>query len=166
MPAEEGQTQQETAPDDDTKRTSRERTKSDERALERKQRVMKAEYRGREVEPVTMDELWRLGELGKGASRPMSAPAEHKANLPTVMVTIGRLTVEAIIDTGSMVNMISAEQAEKARMPTGPLDKDAFQLGGILGPTVGALFILDGGSFDVILGMPLDGRVEGKTTRS
>lgn len=53
-----------------------------------------------------------------------------------------------------MVNMISAEKAEKARMPTGPLDRDAFQLGGILGPTVGALFILEGGSFDVLLGMP------------
>jgi len=149
-----------------------ERERNDGQALERAQKVMKAEYRG---ETVTLEELKRLGEIKEGTARPVPIPQEHKSSLPTVVVTIGRLTVEAIIDTGSMVNMISGEQAAKTRIPTGRLNRDAFQLGGILGPesqcvrwipptrmymtgehlpTVGALFVLDGGSFDVILGMP------------
>lgn len=160
---------------DDEKKRLMERILDERPASNEKQKVLKAEYRGGCNEPVTLEELRRMGEIREGASRPIPIPRDHKSSLPTVLVTIGRLTVEAIIDTGSMVNMISAEKAAKTRMPTGRLNQDAFQLGGILGPesqcvrwipptklymttehlpTVGALFILEEGSFDVILGMP------------
>lgn len=121
--------------DDAEKKTPNEKRElNDEQALSGTQKVLTAEYRGRIDEPVTLEELWRIREIKRGAARPISLPQEHKSNLPTVLMTIGRLTVKAIIDMGSMVNVISAKQAARTGIPTGPLAHDAFDLGGIVGP--------------------------------
>jgi hypothetical protein len=102
-------------------------------------------------------------------------PRKSRARLPKIEVTIGGVTTDAILDTGSMVNMASAAKAEETGLPIVPLDREAFGVAGIFGteakctswipdatifvtagmkPTKGAIFILEDADFDMILGMP------------
>ena len=103
-------------------------------------------------------------------------PYKSLAKYPLLDVTIGELTVKAVIDTGSMVNMISSIMAEESGLPTSPVPKSKqLTVRGITGsgltckewipdaviyvsaakkPTAGALFVMEGADFELILGMP------------
>ena len=102
-------------------------------------------------------------------------PRATLVDAPTVDTTIGNLKVRAVVDTGSMANMISAARAEETGLPTSPVTMEALKIYGISGPgvrcdtwipeatiyitkgmkpTQGTLFVVEEASFDVILGMP------------
>ena len=113
-------------------------------------------------------------------------PCKEVMEAPTVEVMIGKLKTRAVVDTGSMINMISAALAEETGLPATPVPDRALDMLGIAGPgvrcdtwiarptiyvtegripTYGALFIVEKATFDVILGMPWIDRHSGTIAR-
>lgn len=71
MPVDEGSGRTRTGPDSDEKKAPDAGGRDDGPALGETRKVMKAVYRGEREEPVTLDELLKMGEIKKGASRPV-----------------------------------------------------------------------------------------------
>ena len=105
---------------------------------------------------------------------------------PTVEVMIRKLKMCAVVDTGSMINMISVALAEEMGLPAMPIPDRALDVLGIAGlgvwcdtwiarptiyimegriPMYGALFIVEKATFNIILGMPWIDRHSGIITR-
>ena len=101
--------------------------------------------------------------------------SEVRSELLKIEATVGDATMSGVIDSGSMVNMISAQMLEESGLPSVPLNEKSFKITGVYGrtsrcsawipeatirlttrklPTYGALYVLDEADFDLILGRP------------
>ena len=100
---------------------------------------------------------------------------EARSELLKIEATIGDAVMKGIVDTGSMVNMISAAKAEESGLPSVPLRRKPFKVIGVNGVTSicrskipsaeifltvkqhvthGDLYVLDKADFDLLLGRP------------
>lgn len=100
---------------------------------------------------------------------------EVRSELLKIEATVWGATTFGVIDSGSMVNMISAQMLEESGLPSVPSNEKSFKITGVNGrtsrcsawipeaiirlpsrklPTYGALYVLDEADFDLILGRP------------
>ena len=100
---------------------------------------------------------------------------EARAELLKLEATVGEAVMKGIVDTGSMVSMISADMAEASGLPCVPLKRRPFKVIGVNGvtsvcrskipgakiyltsekhETEGDLYVLDKADFDLLLGRP------------
>ena len=100
---------------------------------------------------------------------------EARAELLKIEVTVGDATMMGIVDSGSMVNMISARMLEESGLPSVPLREKAFRVTGVNRRTSqckswipkakilltkkqvvteGDLYVLEDADFELILGRP------------
>ena len=121
----------------------------------------------------------RTEEVGSGGGARMifdeKEPREARAELLKVQAVIGDATMTGVIDSGSMVNMISAAKLEESGLPSEPLTHRTLKVTGVNGvtsycrtwlpdatiyfsknksPTYGALYVLEDADFELILGRP------------
>ena len=100
---------------------------------------------------------------------------EARAELLKIEATVGDAVMMGIVDSGSMVNMISARMLEESGLPSVPLREKAFRVTGVNGRTSrckswipkakilltkkrvvteGDLYVLEDADFELILGRP------------
>ena len=135
-------------------------TKAASEDLGKRVRSMRAEWRTEDFSEDLLDNL----DL-----------REARAELLKLEATVGEATMKGIVDTGSMVSMISATMAEESGLPSEPLRRRPFKVIGVNGvtsvcrskipkakiyltsekhETESDLYVLDQADFDLLLGRP------------
>jgi len=110
-----------------------------------------------------------LGNLERVGGR------EARGDLLRILITIGDATMVGVIDSGSMINMISARKLEESGLPSVALNKKSFKITGVNGgssrckswlpgatifvskdlrETYGDVYVLEDADFEFIAGRP------------
>ena len=110
-----------------------------------------------------------LGSLDRVAGR------EARSDLLKIEITIGKATMIGVVDSGSMINMISAKKLEESGLPSAALKEKSFKITGVNGgtsrchswipgatiyvsedkrATYGDVYILEEADFEFIAGRP------------